>query len=532
MNRSKRGLPALYAFFCVLGVLCATAMVSAQDNSGRPVDQGELEQNLAPVTFINFEGPHARIETREQIRQIGVGLGQVVRAGTDRTGGSNRYFVIHSVTGPEGNKLDADIFGLGVDVGVDHVRNLRTIIQGYLQAAYGYTERDAALLAEYITIYNAVYRGDWDYFAGRYKTPVVENLSREKAGLSIRFDEWPGRTPMLVPMGIGGLSSIDTSAISDNRVVEEMRKEDDRGVEQRQDMVDLKEREAAQAEQRAQDERDTVKREEDRIAQERADLEQEREQIAQDRQQAQEQAAAGELSPEDAAQREAEIAQREQEADQKSDALDQQEAALDPRREDAQQQENFAEQKYEEAQRDRESIAQDQQAAIDDDARQARGVLGMAIESAASAMGRLVRLDPVNGQELRRSPLNTVYARTLTFTGGKILAIAGENSGGGAVRLVEISSSNLQMAKQGDDDIHPASLLWVNGGDLYAITVNRADSSLNLGRFDANLTLQAKSRINVHTNASVIIQQGNLLTQRGNGSAVILNPTDLTEAAK
>jgi hypothetical protein len=42
--------------------------------------------------------------------------------------------------------------------------------------------------------------------------------------------------------------------------------------------------------------------------------------------------------------------------------------------------------------------------------------------------------------------------------------------------------------------------------------------------------LQAKSAVNVHPSATVAIQQGRLLTQREDGSALILNPADLTEA--
>jgi hypothetical protein len=524
-------IPKNRARLCAV-LLLAIGISGAAEKAAAQVNQGELEQNLGPVTFYNYEGPHARIETREQIRQIGAGLGRAVSGGARESGPAGRYFVIHSVSGPDGSKLDADIFGLGVDVGVDHIRNLRTIIQGYLQEAYGYSERDAALLAEYVTIYNAVYRGDWDYFSSRYKGAVIGHLDRERTGLSIRYDEWPGRTLMLIPLGIGGISSIDTSAITDSRVVEEMRKEDDRGVEQRQEMVDLKEREAAEAEKRAQAEREAVRKEEERITQERGRVEEERRQIEEERQQVREDQAAGKTSPEEAVKQEEELAKREQEADQKTEELNQEETALEPRREEAQRQEDFAEQKTAEAQEERESIAQDQQAAINEDARQAGGVIGAMLESASATVGRLVRLNPSSGELLRRSPLNTVSVRTLTFVGGKILAVAGENTGGGAVRLVEINPGSLEMAKQGDDDIHPASLIWVNGGDLYAITVNRADNSLNLGRFDANLALQAKSAINVHPNASVTIQQGNLLTQRGDGSAALLNPVSLAEAGK
>ena len=515
-------LRILITIFILTGI---TVTIHAQ------VDRDEL-QNLPPVVFINFEGPHARIDTREQIRQLGFVLGQQVAdresgiapvlAGMSaeerrqysymyQAGALSRYFVIHSVSAPENGKLDADIFGLGVDAGVDHIRNLRTIIQGYLQAAYEYSESDARLLAEYITVYNAVYRGNWDYFLSRYKTPVINNLVRDRAGLSIRYDEWPGRTLMAIPLGSGGLSAIDTSAISDRRVVEEMRKEDDQGVPQRQAMVDLKEREAEQADRQARETRQEARQEDRRIADERRQTEQERQQVQEDRE-------AGRITEEEAKQAEEELAKKDEE-------LDQREADNQQRREDADRQERFAEQKAEEAQQDRREIARDQQAAI---AQEAAGVFGVTIEKTDPAhMGRIVSLNPSNGNIMRRSPLDLVHVRTVTFIGGRLLAIAGENRGQGAVRLIEVNQSNLEMAKQGDDDIRSGSLLWVNGNDLYAITAE--SNNCFLGRFNTNLEMQAKSSVQIHPNASVTIQQGRLLTQRPDGTALILNPADLAE---
>jgi len=512
------------------------------------VDQDEL-RDLPPVVFINYEGPHARIDTREEIRQIGVVVGQSI-SNSERgiaptlaamsvesrreysyrfnAGALNRYFVIHSVSGPEESKIDADIFGLGVDAGVDHVRNLRTIIQGYLQSAYNYNAADAALLAEYITIYNAVYRGNWDYFLGRYKTPVIGNLTRERTGLSIRYDEWPGRTLILIPLGIGGLSSIDTSTISDRRVIEEMRLQDDQGVPQRQDMVDLKEREAEEAEQRAQAERDAIRQQESQIAQDRQQAAQDRQDIAQERQQTQEDQEAGRITAEQARAAQEDLDSREDAVQQRISDLDSQQDDLDQRREVAQSLDDFAEQKAEEARLDRESIASDQQAAI---VEEESGILGITIERTDPvAMGRIIRFNPTTGREIRRSPLDVVHVRTVTLVGGRILAIAGEFKGSGAVRLVEISQNSLEMAKQGDDDIETGSLLVVNGNDLYAVTINLADNKCYLGRFDTNLVLQAKSAVAVHQQASVTIQQGRLLTQREDGTVLILNPANLTEA--
>ncbi|MCL2764080.1 MAG: hypothetical protein FWD40_02215 [Treponema sp.] len=509
------------------------------------VNRDEL-QDLPPVVFINYEGPHARVDTREEIRQIGVVIGRQIaerergmastmeamtaeqrRAHSYRfeIGAANRYFVIHCVSGQEGSKLDADIFGLGVDAGVDHVRNLRVILQGYLQSAYNYSPSDALLLAEYITVYNAVYRGNWDYFQERYKTLVMQNLVRERAGLSIRYDEWPGRTLMVIPLGQGGLSTIDTSTITDSRVIEEMRREDDQGVPQRQQMVDLMEREADQASRQAQTERQEIRQEERRITEERAQVVQEREQIVQERQQVREAVQAGRITQGDANQLQRDLDRREQAASQAEQDLARREDALDQRRDEAQRLETFAEEKADEAQAQRQEIARDQQAAIVQDA---SGVFATTIERVSpTQMGRVVRINPANGSEIRRSPLDLVHTRTVTFTGGRIIAIAGEARGQGAVRLVEINQGNLEMAKQGDDDIRTGSLLWVNGSDLYAIIADGSDNFL--GRFNTNLELQAKSETQVHSEAAVTIQQGRLVTQRSNGSPLLLDPATLRE---
>jgi len=533
------GFRTLLAVFILTGI---STVVFAQ------VDQDELK-DLPPVVFINYEGPHTRIDTREEIRQIGVVVGQSI-SNSERglaptlaemsiesrreysyrfnAGATNRYFVIHSVSGPEEDKINADIFGLGVDAGVDHIRNLRWIIQGYLQAAYDYNVSDAALLAEYITIYNAVYRGNWDYFLGRYKTPVISNLTRERTGLSIRYDEWPGRTLIVIPLGIGGLSAIDTSTISDSRVIEEMRREDDQGVPQRQDMVDLKDREAEEAERRAQAERDAARQQETQVAQERQEVAQERQDIEQERQQTQEDLSAGRITPQEARRAQEELDRREERVQQRESEIAQQEEEIGQRREEAGRLEEFAEQKTAEAQQDRQDIANDQQAAIVEE--DVGGFYGVTIERVDPAiMGRIVRFNQTTGREIRRSPLNVIHSRTVAFIGGRIIAIAGENTGSGAVRLVEINQSSLEMAKQGDDDIKSGSLLWVNGNDLYAVTINLADNKCYLGRFDTNLILRAKSAVAVHEQASVTIQQGRLLTQREDGSVLMLNPADLTE---
>ena len=570
----------IYLFFIIF--MITGSVINAQ------VYEPELE-NLGPVEFINYEGPHTRIETRAQIRSIGYSLGIMIRNGQSYAGGAGRYFVIHSESGADGSKLDADIFGLGVDVGVDHVRNLRLIIQGYLEAAYSYSERDAALLAEYITIYNAVHRGDHRYFDSRYKKAVMDNITPERAGLSIRYDEWPGRTLMVIPLGpssAGPLSSVSTTPLTEPQITDQLRQQPDMGIDTRRDMVDLMERQSEEAAQQAQIQREAIIQDEQRLAEERRRSEEQQQQAAEQQRQAQEQQRqaqeqqrqadeqqrqaqaeqeriARERQEEEADQRaldqrqqEAERLEREAEeqrqqaeeqqrqaeeqqrqaeeqqrqAEERQRELEQQQREVEERRQEAEQIDQYSEQKADEAQQERREIAGDQQAVIDqEDLRPlpTTGILGATILSQNSSLGRIVKINPDNGQEVRRSALNSINARSITILDGRLFAIAGEARGDGAIRLIEINTDTLEMLKQGDDDISPQSLIWVNGNDLYAIT--SSGSNFYLTRFDTELVRQARSSMTVHPFASVNFGDGFLVTQRADGTAVLLNIRELTE---
>jgi hypothetical protein len=539
-----------------LSLILLPALLAAQ-----PVDREELQAGSAPIEFINYEGPHARIETLEQIRGIGVSLGTEIASGTPQAGSGERYFVIHSVTGPEGNKLNADIFVLGVDAGVDHIRNLRLIIQGYLEAAYAYSARDAALLAEFITIYNAVFRGNWDYLNGRYKTAVMGRLVRERAGLSIRFDEWPGQAMLVIPLATaaaGSLSAVDTTSLTAPEVVADMRSQEDRGVETRREMVELKEREAAEAEQQAAEQREAaeqaqaqVDRGREEAAREREQIAREREQIAREREQAPTPEAPAGSAPEaparstpeapaapEAAAASAPEERREEELAAREEAVAEQEAQLDraeeeaaAQRGEAEETQAFAERKEEEARQERQEIARDQQIIIAEQDRAEpappAGILGVALRGAESSLGRVVRLNAATGAQIRAGGMGTVNARSLIQAGGKLIAIAGENQGGAAIRLVEINPETLEMAAQGDTDIHPQSLLWQSGDNLYAITV--VNGRPYLARFNTNLARVAQSAITVHPLGAPSVSGDALIIQREDGSVALLNVADLSE---
>jgi hypothetical protein len=496
------------------------------------VDSSELRSAAGDIEFISNTAAPPVINTRVEIENLGSGPGAIIRDGAAFAGNRSRYFVIHQLHPSEADKLDADIFGLGPGAGVDTIDNLRLIIQSYLRAAYGYSAADSVLLARYITVYNAVYRNNRDYFTRRYKTPLLADLTPGSEGLATRFDQWPGRTLMLIPLqsaAAGSLSAIDTSAISDTAVVGKLREEDDRGVEQRQAMVDLKEREADKAAADAAQQREANAAEAKGIAAEQQRIDAEKQRLAGEQAKA---AAANEAAktPEEkaaAGDKQAELSQAAEKLNEDEAKLDERKEGLEENKREAGERQAFADRKDEEARSDRESISADQREMISG-ARaaappQPAGVLAVRL-SGGSSRGILVKVNPAAGDTLQTSALNEVAARSLVTVDGKLFAIAGNAPD---ARLIEIDTVSMQSAKQGPDTMNADTPIWNQGNNLYAI-VSRNGSNY-LAVFDTNLGKKAESTVAVHPWASLSFQGDKIITQNASGTVVILKISDLTE---
>ena len=191
------------------------------------VSKKELQSisNNSTIEFINYTGPHKKIDSIDAIKGIGSNLAQNIPQNLtefQKNGNLNRYSVIHAVDSSQKDKLDADIILIGKDATVDHITNVRRIISAYLSAAYNYSQEDADTLAVFITVYNAVYRSDLDSFKSKYKDIVIQNLTQENCGLSVNYKDWPGNSQIVIPLfdvTSSDISTVDTSVISDTKVV-------------------------------------------------------------------------------------------------------------------------------------------------------------------------------------------------------------------------------------------------------------------------------------------------------------------------
>lgn len=518
----------ILAFVLALAVMApAFAQSVAEDELGSVAGRA--------VEFINYVGPHDRIETAAEIRAIGQRLGRAVAAGAVRAGEAGRYQVIHAVDPSVREGFDADIIVLGEGIRVDHIRNLRRIIAGYLEGAYAYSAADADTLAVFITIYNAVYRGDMAYFGRLYKQVVLRELDEFTAGLALRWDQWPGRSRIVIPLtsraGTGVVGSVATTPISDAATVEGLRREDPAAVvDTRQDLVDIKERDV-------EEERAAIETERRRIAAEESALAAERDRLAAERERQAAQAvaetetgpgAAAEGGP--GAEQEARLAVTEA-ARREEAALAEREAALAGDREELAAREEAVAAKEEEIASDRREIAQEQRQEIAAQVAQAQeqaaaGVVLFELMDPNQPLSRLVLVELATGRTLRRSELNTIRAATVVDLGSAYAAVAGQATGtGGAVRLVRIDKADYAKLVEGKDEIFPETQLWRFGTSLYAVA--KKGSDWVIGRFDPE-TLELKASSAPVTRFTMLIEnQGRLVAQKPGSGFLILDRESL-----
>lgn len=554
------------------------------------VNEKELKStgDEGTIVFENYSGPHAVIETIDAIKAIGSGLGNRLKAnGLDKeatVGANEKYTVIHAVDETTG-KLDADILIINSNATVDHIRNLRRIIGAYLSAAYGYNENDASTVATFVTVYNAVYRQNLDAFKGKYKDIVTKNLTASKCGLSTKWSDWPGNSQIVIPLGEfadGGLSSVETSVISDKNVVNSMKEEDDKGIDERKNMVDIKEREADAASEKAQnaakdasqekknlDEQKKVQKDaEKEAAAKKAEADKKQKEAAAKKAEADKAKKEAAANPnnkqkqQEAAAKKAEADKKQQEADKSTEAAskaeekakeekaktEEQKTKVEEALAAAEELQKKADKKQDEAQNERQEIAKDQTELLKNELQTAKDgtVLGLKVLDSDEKLSTLVKINAKSGDVVRESPVKVIRGRTVlevrdpiidTVTNAVMpaknsgdaafyMAVCGENSGKSAVKLCLIDGFSMEIQKESDEALSKDSVLVTNGSNYYCVI--EENGKCFIGNYDKSIVLKQKSTIAVNpATAITVTASGLVVTTEGNRS-VLLSLSDLS----
>ena len=473
------------------------------------------------IEFINYTGPHKVIDSLEAIKRIGSDMGKtIVPEKPSEVGNKNKYYVIHAVDAEEKGKLDADILFIGKDATVDHIKNLRRIISAYLSSAYGYSEKDADTLAVFITVYNAVYRGQYDVYNSKYKAVVTKNLSKDNCGLATTYKEWPGKSEIVIPLYDinGGISTVDTSVISDSTVVDSMKEDEDKNVDSRKDMVDLKEREAEKANDKAQQAQKTAADEKKKLD----DTKKEAKDAQKDADKAKKEA---EKNPTAENKKKAEEAQTK--ADEKKEEVKEQEKKTEEAKQEAKEQQEFADKKQKEAYDERKEIAKDQQEVQEKEAAEAKmpSEYGIILSDEKNLLSRLVRFNTDTGEIIKKSPVTEIRNRTIYALGNEFIAVAGEDAGNAAIKLVTIDQVNMEITSESNETLAPDSVLVRDGNDFYCVIADGSD--WKVGKFDSNLALKLKSDVNVKSSTPITITDSGVVITDNAGHLRLLNKADL-----
>ena len=498
-------------FFAIF-VCAAAATAWSQDVE---VDRDELQSiGDQSIRFINYVGPYEFTNTLDQIRGIGRVLAESIDP--DRSGSASigdKYRVLHIVSPEIEDGLDADIFILGADAKVDHINNLRTIIAGYLESTYGFSGRDAYLVAEFITYYNAVYRGDMQMAAERYKQPVVDALEPAKMGIDTHFSNWAGQTMMLIPLrGTSRGPKIDTGAITDDQVIEEMREEEDMGLDSRKDMVQLREEEIDEEQKDLDVRRDEVEEREEAIEEELAGIEEKED--------------SGQVLT--------------QEETERKEALEEEKAVVEEEKRDIEEEQKALDDRTEDTLEMRDEIAEDENRLMEE--RETRDTFTSAVtvtpvwfllvddEGDGIPFGRVVMYDLESGRRLAVSGITAVRGRSMAILPESLLVIAGKEGGNSKVRLMLLDQETLEVTREGTHDVFPGSLMTVRGSDIYLITAENGE--WRLGKFNTNLGRTAVSEVAVEPWTSISFEGSSLFVQGDGGKILKLNASTLAEEAR
>ncbi|MCU0845965.1 MAG: hypothetical protein MUC76_13690 [Spirochaetes bacterium] len=569
--------------YCAFILLMLVATVPA---AGLEVDIDELKK-AGRIEFINYTGPKRNQDSVAAVKSIGSGLAVDAQKRGDnaRVSYYMKYSLIRAISKEEPEKFSADIFSINKDARVTHIRYIRRILSGYFEKMYGYSEKNAYTLAVFTTYYNAVYRGDVAYFGKAYKKVVTDNLTSQNAGLSTRYDEWPGATRIVIPLSEaakrGEIDSIDPDIISDKKVRTAVRKEDE-NLEQRKDMVDLKEK-IIEKDKKETAEKKTdlvarareVDKEKKRIEDEKTGLEIKKKEQAREEQKIKEEKEKAKTikDAEDKKKKEEEIAAREeklrqekQKTAEKEKTFSKEEKKLAEKKEEIKKEERRVAEKETKTAKKEDSLKEEKKEIEKDELKKDIK------ESPEKAKAKLVekekeldkREDELRSKELDKSVFaeklyylkireyleaghynNEMYminaatrrvmfkspvenicgSRYDVFSGGvAVIVHQGDHKTGH--RLMLLDRETLKESKRGKDDIFWRSFVEIRDGFIYAIMVE--NGKYYLGRYDSSLERTARSQEQVSENTFISFYGEYVYINRYDKRILVLKKADLS----
>lgn len=506
---TMKSFSLLFAIFALLAPVLALE-----------VDEEEIKSKSG-IEFINGSGRRGT-DTEAAIKGIGKEMAEDGRYGA--------YSVIHAV-GKGDDKFDADIIVIGANARVNHIKNIRRIIEGYLVEKYEYSAEDAKSLALFVTYYNGFYRKNLGYFKEHYKPEVTRHLSAANAGLDRKYTGWPGKSRIVIPLSDD--EKPDAGKIGEKEVMDKVRK-DEKGTKDRENMTKIQEKE--------------LKRKEDKNRKERDDLNKRKDDIAKREDRVKEEKRQNEDNPDpkDKAKKDEEIKKKEDELNKEKEVAKKDEEKLNKNEQKVEekkteiaqnkqniQADNKAERKNETpAQREQRLDAQEKQLKEN---RPQDGIFGGKLyylrvrdfSTDGKYRNDFYIIDPANRKVRVKSPYGGIVGKKFDVVDKDVVVIGEKKSAAGVIShyLVLLDGETLVDKSYGSDEVFWRGFVEVRENEIYAI-VNK-NGSYYLGKFDKSLNLLQRSEVQLHEDTFFSFYENTIYVNGADRKIEVLNKADL-----
>ncbi|MCX8124699.1 MAG: hypothetical protein N3F66_11155 [Spirochaetes bacterium] len=526
------------------------------------------EIQTKPVTFINYKGPYQKKDSPREIENIGKTLAH----DTDNTGiirFGMKYSLINAISKDEPEKFSATIFSIDKKARVGHIDIIRKILSAYLQEKYDYSLEHAKAIALFLTYYNAIYRGNIDYFSSKYKSIVMKHITKNNAGISTKYYEWPGATKILIPLTEqpqkGKLDSVLIDVISDKKVVKEIQK-DDKNIQARKDVAEIKEtiltQQKAELEKskssiakdfaKLEDEKKSIEDRKEKVQKTEKELSKAKEQISNEPDTEKQKAMQKEIAEkeqqlekekEDIKKKEVEIAQKESEIVDKKNKITEKEKILDEKEKELKKEKEdiAADESKKQSSKDKEMIKKLEKKEKELDAREDK-LRSKEIDQNIYANklyylkikeylqdghynNEMVMIDPASRKILFKSPEKNICGSRYDIFSGGVVVITHKGNHTIGHRLTLLDRNSLEPKIYGSDNIFWRSFIIIKDSFIYAIVIE--NGKFYLGRFDTNLIMVSKSSEEINENTFISFWDNFIYINRADKTIMVLEKETL-----
>jgi hypothetical protein len=554
-----------YMIMMITGLI---VMLFSAAGSTLEVDIDEIKTK--PVKFINYEGTYERPDSIQDVELIGQKLAAEPK-GAEPVRFHMKYSIIHAFSKDEPDKFSADIFSIDRDAKVGHIDMVRRIISSFLINRYGYSKRDAEAISVFLTYYNAVYRGNIDYYTPKYKTIVMKYVNAKNAGISTKYNEWAGATRMLFPLTDkaqkGKLEAIAPDIISDKNVRKEVGR-DEKNIPARKDMADIKERVLEKDKKALEEKKESLKKEEARMEQDKKPVEKRKEEIAKKEEQLKKEKEETKkiTEPDKRKEKEAETSEKEkqlakekEEAKKKQDELAKKEVETQKEQKKVQEQETKIAERGKELEQEKKDIARDEikrdiakepvtvQAKLEEKAKEldkredairsgeldkniyANKLYYLKIKEYLEGghyNNDMYMIDAATMKVMFKSPVEYICGSRYDVYSGGVVVITHRGSHTMGHRLSILDRNTLIATANGEDNVFWRSFIEIRDNFIYVIVNDKG--KYYLGRFDSNLKLVARSKEEISEDTFISFFGDKIYINRLDKTIIALNKNDLS----